>query len=160
MFLVVRQGVRSLRGNNAETRLTCQSQYKICTKRPPPIPSTRSDGEVFNAPLNAAQGFNVGVRVGRKSAISPLAKFWKDNFIFARSRYSLHCFCHLRMVELVFAITSKKWSWSKERKISTAPAGSEGSTGGGSSNGTLESCFKLTFCYNSVRAIELPDGLG
>ena len=42
MFLVVRQGVRSLGGNDAETRLTCQSQYKICTKRPAPR-STRLD---------------------------------------------------------------------------------------------------------------------
>jgi len=143
VFLFSRQGFQLPGGNNAETRLICQSQYKVCTTRPAPFGNTRSDGVVFHAPLNASQGFNFELRVGRKRARSPLAKFRKEIFPFARSRYSLHCFCHLRMVELVFAITSKKWSWSKERKISTAPAGLEGSTGGGSSNGTLESC--LTF---------------
>src|SRR6266852_6666072 len=97
----------------------------------------------FHALLNAAQGFDTELRVGRKRARSSLAKFRKEIFPFERSRYSLHCFFHLRIVELVFTITSKKWSWSKERKISTALAGSDGSTGEGSSSGTFEPC--LTF---------------
>jgi hypothetical protein len=89
--------------------------------------------ETEDPPLNAAHGLDTELHGGKNSAKSPFAKFLKDIFTFARSQYSLHCFCHFRIVDPVFVMASKKWSWSKARNASKAVARSEGSIGDDSS---------------------------
>src|SRR5258708_9353 len=80
--------------------------------------------DLIHIPLNAAHGLETELRVGKNNAKSPFPKLRNDIFPRALSRYSLHCFCHFRIVLPAFMTVSLKAFRSNCFRISMDPVAS------------------------------------